>query len=414
MLVKQVTDQLSLALENARLFQETQRREQEANLLNQIVIATTRSLDITEGLQFVAEEIAKLVSALHVGIALENEDQTSLILTADAPISSTGESNIGLSIPVIGNPTAELVVKTGKPLFINNTSNNPLTAAIKGILELRGTQSLFIWPVFAGKDVVIGSLGVDFAEPDRQLTSNESNLINSILLQISTYLQNARLFQETNQRNKELATLNDVIGSASQSLDLKTIFQIVLTKTLETIGFDGGLITMFNPARGKLERIVRIGLPGEIPPDPAEGMENSLCAVVYSTRDALAINDFRQGAPVDVSGEIKDGYFSYVGAPLQSKGQVLGTICGFRKSAGTIGQATIDLMRTIGRQIGFAIENARLFEATRESQEAATHSASELRALFAAMTDVIIVLDKEGRYLRIAPTNPSRLDQAGR
>ena len=82
MLVKQVADQLSLALENARLFQETQQREEEANLLNQIVTATTRSLDLTEGLQYVASEIARLVSALHVGIALANEDKTSLVLRA--------------------------------------------------------------------------------------------------------------------------------------------------------------------------------------------------------------------------------------------------------------------------------------------------------------------------------------------
>jgi PAS domain S-box-containing protein len=34
-------------------------------------------------------------------------------------------------------------------------------------------------------------------------------------------------------------------------------------------------------------------------------------------------------------------------------------------------------------------------------------SEGELRALFAAMNDVIFVLDSEGRYLRIAPTNPS-------
>ena len=34
-------------------------------------------------------------------------------------------------------------------------------------------------------------------------------------------------------------------------------------------------------------------------------------------------------------------------------------------------------------------------------------SEAELRALFAAMPDVILVLDAQGRYLRIAPTNPS-------
>ena len=36
-------------------------------------------------------------------------------------------------------------------------------------------------------------------------------------------------------------------------------------------------------------------------------------------------------------------------------------------------------------------------------------SEARLRALFAAMTDVILVIDSEGRYLEIAPTNPSLL-----
>src|SRR5207245_9756776 len=34
---------------------------------------------------------------------------------------------------------------------------------------------------------------------------------------------------------------------------------------------------------------------------------------------------------------------------------------------------------------------------------------AELEALFAAINDVILVLDAEGRYLKIAPTNPALL-----
>ncbi len=36
-------------------------------------------------------------------------------------------------------------------------------------------------------------------------------------------------------------------------------------------------------------------------------------------------------------------------------------------------------------------------------------SEEELRKLFAAMTDVVLVLDSEGRYVKIAPTNPVNL-----
>jgi PAS domain S-box-containing protein len=45
----------------------------------------------------------------------------------------------------------------------------------------------------------------------------------------------------------------------------------------------------------------------------------------------------------------------------------------------------------------------------RKTEEALRASEAELRALFAAMTDVILVLDADGRYLKIAPTSPSLL-----
>jgi len=47
--------------------------------------------------------------------------------------------------------------------------------------------------------------------------------------------------------------------------------------------------------------------------------------------------------------------------------------------------------------------------ARKEALDALSASEAEMRALFAAMTDVIIVLDSNGRYLKIAPTNQSNL-----
>ena len=51
-------------------------------------------------------------------------------------------------------------------------------------------------------------------------------------------------------------------------------------------------------------------------------------------------------------------------------------------------------------------------ERTRElvlSEAKHRQSEAELQALFASMTDVILVLNKEGRYLKIAPTSPQLL-----
>jgi PAS domain S-box-containing protein len=45
----------------------------------------------------------------------------------------------------------------------------------------------------------------------------------------------------------------------------------------------------------------------------------------------------------------------------------------------------------------------------RRAEEALRASEAEMRALLAAMTDVILVLDRQGRYVEIAPTNPDLL-----
>jgi PAS domain S-box-containing protein len=57
------------------------------------------------------------------------------------------------------------------------------------------------------------------------------------------------------------------------------------------------------------------------------------------------------------------------------------------------------ILEFVSSQVAMAIERKRAEDTLRASEE-------ELRALFAAMRDAIFVLDREGRYRKVAPTNP--------
>ncbi len=211
MLVQQVTEQLSLALENARLFQETERRREELALVNKIVTRVSSTLDMHDDLQYIAKEIAELSDALHVGIALLDEEKKNLILTADYPESPT---ELGIKLPLANNPTSVQVLESQQPISILDVQNNPLTTSIKSIMKERKTKNLVLFPLLAGNEAV-GTLGVDFGDPQKTLSKSHTDLIQTILLQVSTSIETSRLFDKTQKSESEFrslfAAMDDVI-----------------------------------------------------------------------------------------------------------------------------------------------------------------------------------------------------------
>ncbi|MGE5375085.1 MAG: GAF domain-containing protein, partial [Bacteroidota bacterium] len=111
-------------------------------------------------------------------------------------------------------------------------------------------------------------------------------------------------------------------------------------------------------------------------------------------------------ADLEAAGEVVgDGVQSidWVGVPLKSKQMVKGVI-----AVQTYGNTTritdrhMDILSILASQVASAIERL-------EAREALAKSEADLRALFSSMQDVVFVVDKDTRYVRIAPTNPSRL-----
>ncbi|MEQ8971603.1 MAG: EAL domain-containing protein [Coleofasciculus sp. C1-SOL-03] len=85
--------------------------------------------------------------------------------------------------------------------------------------------------------------------------------------------------------------------------------------------------------------------------------------------------------------------------PIIAHDQVLAVLTFFRFESRQTDQRLVNLISTVAAQLGVAIERKQAEVALRSSE-------AELRALFAAMTDSIFVLDERGCFRKIAPTNP--------
>jgi len=390
MLVKQVADQLSLALENARLFQEAQRRAKEMTALAEVAREISATLELQGVLDRIAYQAMEILTAISSAVYIPDADFNLLTAISafgvEADEIKSDPLNIGQGL--VGNIALKKVAE-----IINDASNNPNAITIKGTEETPN-EHLMAAPILS-KNNLSGLLAVWRVGEEQEFQSSELEFLESLAQQASIAVENVRLFEETKRRSEELASLNEIISAASQTLDMKSILETVMKKVLEISTFDGGLITIFNENRGKLERGVRIGMPGTAPDDPAQGLDKSLCNHVFRTSQTLVLQDLSVETPegIDVNGEIKAGLHGYIGIPVTSKGRTLGTLCLFRYKNEPIPENIFSLVSTIGGQLGFTIENARLFEESRKFRLGLERSA-----------DAVFMTDTEGT---IVYANPS-------
>jgi PAS domain S-box-containing protein len=193
-------------------------------------------------------------------------------------------------------------------------------------------------------------------------------ILLSLLLTRKLILPIKRLSKEMEeelvQRTRELEALNEMGTLINQTLvDLDTIFPIALEKAMSLTGFEMGSIFMLNEERNILERKFHKGFPPKMLEDGevlkyGEGVSGR--AVILKQPIINSINEYSsfRVSPVLIEGGIQ----TLVGFPLLAKGKAIGTITLFSRSPHDFTQREVNLLESIGNQIGLALENAKLFE----------------------------------------------------
>ena len=87
-LVEAVADQMALAIENARLLEETERRAQQEQLVGEITAKMQRATDIDVLMQNAMQELLEALNASYVAVHLGTEDQLLSRLSGDLPDQS--------------------------------------------------------------------------------------------------------------------------------------------------------------------------------------------------------------------------------------------------------------------------------------------------------------------------------------
>ncbi len=208
---------------------------------------------------------------------------------------------------------------------------------------------------------------------------------------------------ELMQRNRELAAMNTIIAKVGQSLHLEQVLGEVLTSCLQTLGADGGAICLFTPGRGKLECAARSGTQS-CDPEGGEGTcvaQERVCMEVVRTGRYVALAPhltWDGGGAQEFLEEL--GASSFVVMPLRSESRIHGVLCAqtARGNPHMLTSQALQWLETVGRHIGVAVDNARLYAEARRM--AATDSATGLPNHGEFYRLLKIELDRSRRYRR--------------
>jgi len=376
---------VSIAQESAR---EAQERSEQIGLVNRVVSAMVSSPDLRQVLDAVAGELLSAFKLAHSNIALLNPERTSLTVVAeqtDENIRAKGQSDaVGSHIPVKGNPSTEQVLRTRRSLMIPDAQTSPLLAPLHVLIRQRGIQAMALFPIIAGGEV-IGTITLDTAEKGRSFTPEEMALAETLVGQISTSIQNANLYEQTQRALSETETLYQASGELNSAQTYEEILAILRRSTIlghpnannTTIGlFDQAWVGSNMPEW--YTPIARWSLAEEPAGEDAKpeistarqstsGWKNtprlyqpgSVTVVENAKADPRLDDDARSAYVEGMAGN------SLVFAPLYAGGEWFGHIIGAYSQPTSFDEQDVRILMALAGQAAVAIQNLRLLAETR-------------------------------------------------
>jgi len=240
-LVQAVADQVGLALENARLFADTQRRAEQLSTLHRVGLDITAALNLYGLLETLYEQIGRIVDVGTFYIALYDEStgaiQFPLFTGKDGPVEVEPLDLYG-EAGITGH-----IIKTGKPLYIPDLAALPPDLPAQPVVLLDPAAHSYVGVPLIFREQVFGVLSVQSYQSDAY--SQESvELLSTIATQASIAIQNAQAYQrlvETAEQLREVDRLKTQF-LANMSHELRTpLNSIIGFSRVMLKGIDGPL-----------------------------------------------------------------------------------------------------------------------------------------------------------------------------
>lgn len=395
-LLATIASQAAVAIENARLYQRSERQARQLETLNRIGRTITSSLDPEQVPSLIMDQVTQLLGAEEGSLLLADDATGDLVFAyTTGPV---GNRLLGHRLPR-GAGLAGYVAIHGQSVIVNDVQRDERfdnsTDRTTGFV----TRSLLAVPL-RGVGGVQGVIEVLNSRDGVAFTEEDQRLLEAVADQAVIALENARRFAQVDQalarRAQELALTNDRLQHNLRSLTALNALGMAINTALRTpdeifsmtargvVEMTDALGAYLLLAEGAAFRTaVCIGLAGQLPDAAAPLLRQVIAAARPQT--------FTAPLPLPLAQHGAQALFV---VPLRATQQTLGVLCVYYADAlpDAPDQETAVLFAT---QAAVAVESLALFTAVRDARD-------QMASVLASTREGIMLIAPDGS---IAITN---------
>ena len=378
--LESLSDQSALAIERAQVVTDLERRVREMNVLTRVAQGVNFTVAFDDILELIYAQTNLVIPTRDFRVTLYDKNsgvlQHAFFLENDERLIQ--RENVPLPD---GQGLEPEVVRSQRPLGTDDYERQCRSLGV--IPESKGLYAWMGVPLTAGAET-IGVVSLGSRDPAVVFTDEQRNLLQAIADQGAGAIVKARLLLESEQRARQLATLNEIGRDLTSTLELTPLLNRILNRAAEMINCEAGSLFLVDPQTDELVFEVVIGpvasdLVGKRLP-PGKGVVGE----AVETRRAVIANDARRRKEWFDQPDEQTGFATQdlMAVPLQLKDRVVGVIEVINKADGSsFNQGDQDLLTTFASQATIAIENARLYTLTDQALAARVEELSIMQRI---------------------------------
>jgi PAS domain S-box-containing protein len=394
-LAELLADQAAIAIENARLYEDAERRRRESELLAAVVRTINTSLDLSTVLQRIAEGARGVCRTDMSFVALRDPSTDSVEFRHWPGAQYEGYHSMRIAP---GQGAAGHVLAGGRPFRTDRYLEDPrISPSFTGIARREGMRAYMAVPIKI-EERVEGFLAVSNRD-ERTLTDRDEHILLGLADHAAVAISNARLFTDSTARRHEAEALAELGSAITSSLDLQKILSFVVDRACDLLDTQRSAVALRSsdepesPYRFLASRGMSRDFPLSMRPrHPHDGTMPAAIALRRPVWSADLLNDPAFDLAPETRAAVEaEGYRAVLSTPLLVGDRVLGALVTYRDDVGPFSQRQVELLQAFATQAALALENARLFEDSEQRRRESEVLADVARALTVSL-DVDAVL----------------------